>query len=240
MAIARVQSTTANTGAPTTATSLAITFGAATTSGNTVVVAIATQVIVNIKVTSAHGNFYQALPAFDGTGANETVFLFYGLMTGADTVLTIAAANGGVIAPMAAVAAEYSGASIVPDAIPSPIGASATNAANTGNLANINANALFVGVIGVKTQSSTQNTTWATNNVAPFSIVAQTSTNNGTTTTIDRAIAYLDAVVATSATRGANVNHGFGTNRYAGLLATFDQVAAGGGIRAAGTGGLAV
>ncbi len=240
MAIARVQSIAGNTGTSVTATSLALTFGAATTSGNTVIVAVTTVTLKDLKVTSTHGNYSKVNPsAVDLTGANQETHIFFGIMTGADTVVTIAATDGTTVSPMAAAAAEYSGAIIIPDNIPAPIGASGINACNTGNLANTNANALYVGVIGVKMQSSTQNTSWASNNIAPFSIVAQTTTNNGTTTTIDRAIVYLDAIVSTSSTRGANVNHGFGTNRYAGLLATFDQVSAGGGIRTAGHGGLA-
>ncbi len=241
MAIARVQSASANTGAPSTVTSFTITFGAATTSGNTVIVGIAASTVRGLKVTSTHGIFSCVSPsALDTTAAIEYVHVFYGVMFGADTVLTITALDSTVaLAQTAAVAVEYSGALILPDNVPAIVGASGVNAANTGNLANNNANALYVGVIGVKMQSTTQNAAWAFNNVAPFSIVAQNTTNNGTVSNIDRAVAYLDAIVATSTTRGANVNHGYGTNRYAGLLATFDQGSAGGGIRTAGHGGLA-
>ncbi len=241
MAIARVQSASANTGASSTVTSFTITLGAATTSGNTVIVGIAASTVRGLKVTSTHGIFSCVSPsALDTTAAIEYVHVFYGVMFGADTVLTITALDSTIaLAQTAAVAVEYSGALILPDNVPAIVGASGINAANTGNLANNNANALYVGVIGVKMQSATQNTAWAFNNVAPFSIVAQNTTNNGTVTNIDRAVAYLDAIVATSTTRGANVNHGYGTNRYAGLLATFDQGSAGGGIRTAGHGGLA-
>ncbi len=242
MAIARVQSVATNTGTSVTATSFTLTFGAATTAGNTVMVAVSSISASEMKVTSTHGIFNEINPpAGDFTAANLTARIFWAPMSGADTVITVTHNNPAVaIAPTAAVAVEYSGTFIIPDAIPAIVGASSTNSANTGNLANTNANALYVGVIGVKMQSATQNANWATNNITPFAIVAQTTTNNGTTTTIDRAIVYLDAIVATSSTRGANVNHGYGTNRYAGILATFDQVATGGGIRAAGTGGLAV
>ncbi len=243
MAIARVQSASANTGTSSVPTTFSITFASPTTSGNTVIVGIAASSVRGLKVTSTHGIFSCVTPsALDTTGAVEYVHLFYGVMFGADTVLTITALDSTVaIAQTAAVAVEYSGTLILPDNVPAIVGASGINAANTGNLANNNANALFVGVIGVKTQCANVNTNWAFNNIAPFNIVAQNSTNNGTSTTIDRAIVYLDAIVATSSTRGTNVNHGFGTNRYAGLLATFDQgtSAAGGGLRAAGHGGLA-
>ncbi len=244
MAIARVQSASANTGTSSTATSFTITFAAPTTSGNTVLVGIAGTTPTAYKVTSAHGIFCNINPgAVDVTGAPEYLRIFQGFMFGADTVITITTDLGtSSVATASAVAVEYSGALIQPDNIPAVSAASGVNAANTGNLANTNANALFVGVIGVKMQSTTQNAAWASNNVAPFSIVAQNTTNNGTTTTIDRAVVYLDAIVATATTRGANVNHGYGTNRYAGLLATFYQgtsAAAGGGIRTAGHGGLA-
>ncbi len=241
MAIARVQSKVANTGTSVTSTTLAITLDNPTVSGHVVMVGIATTTTSVLKVTSTNGIFSDVTPtAADISGVNLITHLFYGVMLGADTVITVASSvPAGVINVTSAIAVEYSGALILPDNIPAVIGASSTNAANTGNLSNTNANALFVGVIGIKTQSSTQNTNWATNNVAPFSIVAQITSNNGTVTTIDRALVYLDAIVSTSSTRGANINHGFGTNRYAGLLATFDQAASGGGIRAAGHGGLA-
>jgi hypothetical protein len=241
MAIARVQSTSVTTLASSNSTVLILTLGAATTDGNTVIIGIAGSINLDLKVTSTHGIFSEVTPsAVDLTTSTELVRIFYGIMFGADTSITIASVLGGALSQMSAVAAEYSGALIAPDNIPAVIGASSTNAANTGNLANTNANALYVGVIGVKVSSSTTNTAWATNNIAPFNIVAQNSTNNNTTATGDRAIVYLDAIVATSSTRGTNVNHGFGTNRYAGLLATFAQGASGGGgIRTAGHGGLA-
>ncbi len=229
MAIARVQSVSANTGIPSNATTLVLTFGAATTSGNTVIVAVCNSTDVILKVTSAHGIFYNATPAsIDSTAGTAVTQIFYAVMTGADTAITIARAAGGSISIVSAVAAEYSGALILPDAIPSAIGTVATNAANTGNLTNTNANALFIGAIGIKTTSATQNSSWAFNNVAPFSIVNSITTNNNSAANIDRGICYLDAVVSTAASRGANINHTYGINRYAGLIATFDQGASGG------------
>ncbi len=241
MAIARVQSTSATTLTSTSAATLVLTFSASTTSGNTVIVGIAAGNNQPVKVTSTHGIFSAVTPqGGDSTTGTAISHIFYATMTGADTVITIGAPTAaGFVGPMAAIAVEYSGALIVPDAIPAPIGASGINAANTGNLANVNANALYIGVISVKMQTANVNTNWAFNNIAPFNIVAQNTTNNNGTATADRAIVYLDAIVSTSSTRGTNVNHGFGTNRYAGLLATFNQIATGGGIRTAGHGGLA-
>ncbi len=241
MAIARVQSTTASTGASSTATTLTLTLSNPTTSGNTVVVGLVVGTLQPYKVTSTHGLFSEVNPqAGDSTTGVCVTHIYYGTMTGADTAILISSpTTTGVLGFACAVAVEYSGTFIFPDAIPAFIGASGVNAANTGNVANTNANALFVGVIGVKMQSSTANSNWAFNNIAPFNIVGQNSTSNNGSTTTDRAIVYLDAIVATSSTRGTNVNHGFGTNRYAGLLATFDQITTGGGIRTAGHGGLA-
>ncbi len=241
MAIARVQSKAADTAASVTATSLVITLDNPTVAGNVVIVGIACSATRGVSVTSTHGIFSNVTPnAIDTSTTNEIVYIFYGLMSGADTVITIVSNDTTTaLSATSAVAVEYSGAGIQPDNVPASAAASVTNAANTGNLANTSANALYVGVIGVKTQSSTENTSWATNNVAPFNIVAQTSTNNNSAATIDRAIVYLDAIVSTSSGRVANVNHGFGAKRYAGLVATFKQFAAGGGIRTAGHGGLA-
>ncbi len=242
MAIARVQSTSATTGVPSNSTTLALTFGAATTAGNTVIVGLSSGSFTNFKVTSTHGIFSQIYPmGGDTAGGNLQTCIFFGIMTGADTVITISGPTtfGGAMGQVSAVAAEYSGALIMPDNIPAVVNAASTNAANTGNVANINANALFVGIIGVKVTTATQNTSWAFNNVAPFSIVNSITTNNASASNIDRGICYLDAVVSTVSTRGANVNHGFGINRYAGSLATFDQGVTGGGIRTAGHGGLA-
>ncbi len=240
MAIARVQSTSSTTIAVTNAASLALTFASPTTAGNVVIVGLSIANTKTYKVTSAHGIFSEiSPPGFDTTGS-VGAYIFYGVMTGADTVITIASIDGSSIVQMAAAAAEYSGVGILPDNIPAPVATIATNACNTGNLANTNANALYVGVIAIRTTTATQNTSWASNNVAPFSIAAQNTTNNASASNIDRGIVYLDAVVSTVATRGANVNHGFGANRYAGLMATFDQVvSAGGGLRTAGHGGLA-
>ncbi len=227
MAIARVQSIANQS--PFAGTTLTLTFGASTTAGNTVMVAVVYNAATELKVSSAHGIFSQIEPsAYDSTAGTAKTSLFWAIMTGADTVITIATISGAGLQIAVAVAAEYSGSLIMPDNIASPIAAIATNAANTGNVANINANALFIGVIGIKTTTATVNTSWAFNNVAPFSIVNSITSNNASVANIDRGICYLDAVVSTIASRGANINHTYGINRYSGLLATFDQAASGG------------
>ncbi len=239
MAIARVQSTSASTGVISTAGTVTLTFASPTTAGNVVIIGITTTKSEGLKVTSAHGIFAELSPqAFATTTTTINTKILWGVMTGADTVITIVETAAGSLSQLSAVAVEYSGLAIQPDNIPAPVAASGVNACNTGNLANTNPNALFVGVIGVGTQCASPNTSWAFNNISPFNIVAQNSTNNNSSATIDRAIVFLDAIVSTSSSRGANVNHGFGTNRYGGVLATFDSVG-GGGLRAAGHGGLA-
>ncbi len=241
MAIVRVQSASGNTGTTTTATSFTVTLPGATTSGNTLVVAVIGSQQIAYKVSSAHGIFSMQIPAaIDATSGTCVVQVGFGIMTGADTVITIARIDASSMSQTVGIVAEYSGISASPDALPVIDGAIGTNAANTNALTNTNVNALYVGIIGVKTQTASQNSNWAFNNVAPFSIVAQNSTNNNSTSNVDRAAVFLDAIVSTSASRIANINHGFGTNRYAGLLATFGQsVSAGGGLRTAGHGGLA-
>ncbi len=227
MAIARVQSIANQS--PFSGTTLTLTFPVATTAGNTVIVGVVGNSSIIFKVSSAHGIFSKIEPsAYDATAGNAPTSIYWAIMTGADTVITISTITGAGIQLAAAVAAEYSGSLIIPDNIPSPIAAIATNAANTGNVTNTNANALFIGIIGIKTTTATQNTSWAFNNVAPFSIVNSITTNNASVANIDRGICYLDAVVSTIASRGANINHTYGINRYAGVLATFDQAASGG------------
>jgi hypothetical protein len=194
-----------------------------------------------LKVSSAHGIFSQIEPSgYDAIAGNAKTSLFWAIMTGADTVITVAVITGSGIQIAAGVAVEYSGTLIIPDSIAVGVGSIGTNAANTGNLSNTNANALYVGVIGIKTTSSTVNTSWAFNNVAPFTIVNSITTNNAGSANVDRGICYLDAIVSTISSRNANINHTYGINRYSGLIATFDQAASGGGgLRTAGHGGLA-
>ncbi len=242
MAIALVQSKAADTTTSTTAQSLAITLDSPTTAGNVVIVTISTVTIRFLKVTSAHGVFAEITPqTFENTTATMTVRIYMGIMFGADTVITIAdTAVANTMAPCAAVAVEYSGQNITLDkSIPSTATGSGVGSGTTGALTNTDANALFVGAIGVKCQSATENTAWATSVTSPFLITAQTTTNTNTAATSDRAIAFCGAIVSTASARTANVAHGLGTLRYAGVLTAFHEIPSGGGIRTAGHGGLA-
>ncbi len=238
MAIARVQSVVGDTGSSAILTSLALTFASPTTSGNVVMVGANVQDGASVKVTSAHGIFYAATPIARTSGGTSDAQIFWAIMFGADTVITIAL-NSAAAFTGSAVAVEYSGANIVPDNIPNGV-TSTTSNANTGSVTNQTANALYVAAIVQRSfNSATENTAWASSNVQPFNIAGQTTTNINSGS-VDKAIVYLDAIVTTSASRAANVNSALGSLVSAGLLATFKQVTAGGGgLRAAGHGGLA-
>ncbi len=242
MAIARVQFKVADTAATAAPTSLAITFGAATTAGNVVLVGVNTTGGVLLRVSSANGIFYNATPAAQTAGATSATQMFWGIMKGADTVITVQGLTGATnLGSTCAIAAEYSGVNITPDALPSN-SVSTTANANTGFLTNTNTNALYCAAIGQRTfNSATENSTWASANVQPFNIVGQTTTNVNSGNA-DKALVYLDAIVSTSSSRAANVTSALGSLVSAGLLATFYEItvaAAGGGLRVAGHGGLA-
>ncbi len=236
MAIARVQSVVGDTGSSAALTSLTLTFGSPTTSGNVVIVS-ANISDLQVKVTSAHGAFYSATPCARTSGGSSADLIFWSIMTGADTAITVALVSGAAFVG-AAVAVEYSGATIVPDAAPNAV-TSTTSNANTGSVTNLTANALYVASIGQRTfNSTTENSAWASGNVQPFNIAGQTTTNINSGNA-DKSVVYLDAIVTTTAARIANVNSAFGSLVSAGVLATFKQITSGGGIRTAGHGGLA-
>ncbi len=235
MAIARVQSTSATTVAAAAGATLAITFGAATTAGNIVIVAIS-GTNVTYKVTSAHGIFSDITPqALNTGGTASAVHIFMGIMSGADTLITV-----GIVpsSRVAIVAAEYSGSRIAYSDIPTNV-QSTTATPNTAAITNADANSLYVAALGQKAfNSSTTNTAWASSNTSPFNIVAANTTSVNASN-VDFAVCYLDAIVSTSSSRNVSVASAFGSLASSGLLATLHEIASGGGIRAAGHGGLA-
>ncbi len=238
MAIARVQSKVADTGSTASPTSLVITLGAATTSGNVVIVGVNCVATIPIRVTSANGIFYSATPAAVTAGARNMIQLFWGIMRGADTAITVQALSGANMGSTVAIAVEYSGSNITPDAAPTNSLLTTANV-NTGFLTNLAANSLYCAAMGQRTfNTATENSAWASGNVQPFNIVGQT-TSNVNAGNADKSIVYLDAIVSTSSSRSANVNSAFGSLVSAGLIATFRELASGGGIRTAGHGGLA-
>ncbi len=239
MAIARIQTKVTDSGSTTNPTSLVITFGSPTTAGNVVMVGINALGSALLRVTSANGIFYAANPCAQTGGATNSIQIFWGIMKGADTVITIQSLTGATnLGSICAIAAEYSGINIVPDGTPTN-SVSTTANLNTGFLTNLTANSLYCAVMGQRTfNTATENSAWASGNVQPFNIVGQT-TSNVNAGNADKSIVYLDAIVSTSSSRSANVNSAFGSLVSAGLIATFRELATGGGIRTAGHGGLA-
>ncbi len=234
MAIALVQSTTSSTLAANPNT-LLLTLGSATTSGNVVIVAIISSV-VELKVTSSHGIFSDVTPQGANTaGGQHTVSIFMGIMSGADTAITI---NSRTATRMAAVAVEYSGSHIIYSDIPSNSQGS-TNVPTTGALTNATATCLYVGALGQKGMNiATPNTNWCSTPSSPFAIQGQ-NTSNVNSASVDVAVVYLDAIVSTSSLRSATISSLLGTFQSSGVLATFKEIVTGGGIRTAGHGGLA-
>ncbi len=235
MAITRVQSITTSTAAGAAAATLQLTL-AATTSGNVVMVAVNATSAATIKVTSLHGIFTDVTPQGMNTSATNAVHIFMGIMSGADTTITVGAFGN---ARMVAVAAEYSGVHITPSDIPINI-QSNTATPNTGAITNSVANSLYVAALGQKGfNSSTTNSNFCNTPTNSFNIVNQntTSVNSGA---VDLALIYLDSIVTTSSARNTSVVSALGTIQASGLLATFIELASGGGgLRLAGHGGLA-
>ncbi len=236
MAIARVQSVSQTTAAGAAAVSLSLTLGAATTAGNVVMVAVNSTSVGQVKVTSAHGRFSDITPqGINTSGTANQVRIFYGIMTGADTVITI-----GFIASSraAAVAAEYSGSHIAQSDIPTNV-QSSTATPNTAAITNSNANSLYVAALGQKGMNvATTNNAWCSAPTNSFNIVDQntTSVNSGNA---DFSVAYLDSIVTTSSARNVAVTSALGSLQSSGIMATFQEILTGGGIRTAGHGGLA-
>ncbi len=234
MAIARVQSTSASTAAGGVSATLVLTFGAATTSGNVVIVAINAATFVQ-KVTSAHGIFYDMTPQGVNTTSSNAVHIFVGIMSGADTTITVGSFTS---ARMVAVAAEYSGSHLTPADIPTN-SQSNTTTPNVGAITNSVASSLYIAALGQKgLDIPATNTTWASGATNSFNIVAQNTTNVNTGR-VDLTLAYLESIVSTSAARNTSVASAFGAINASGILATFSELTAGGGLRAAGHGGLA-
>ncbi len=222
--IVQVQSIANDTGTATAPTSLALTFGAATTSGNTVMVALIARGAAQYKVTSSHGVFSQVTPIGVNSNSGKSASIFYALMFGADTVITVTF-TAGTAEPIAAVAVEYSGKLIrIDDVVPSINASStATGTPTTGALTNATANALLVGCIGQHGfNSSTENTSWASSPSTPFAITAQITTkvNSGN---VDKAVAYLEAIVSSASARTASATGSLGSLNSQGVLAAFRE-----------------
>ncbi len=240
MAITQVQFIAGSTQTSATPTSLTLTLGAATTSGNFVIVALSARSSLLNRVTSSHGVFRLLNPSGTNTNTGRSGYIYYAKMFGADTAITITTVSG-TNSPMAGVAVEYSGIGDVDNVAPS-VNASNTSTATptTGALTNVSTNALLVGSLMTQGfNSATENASWASSPSSPFSIVGQITSdvNSGS---VDIAVAFLQAIVSTASSRTASASSSLGTLFCAGDLASFSQsVASGGGLRTAGHGGLA-
>ncbi len=235
MAIARVQSTSASTAAGSAAATLVLTLGAATTSGNVLLVGVHGLTAATYKVTSAHGIFTDITPQGVNTVASSAVHIFLGIMSGADTAITIGSFGN---TRMVGIAAEYSGSHLTPADIPTN-SQSNTTTPNVSAITNSVASSLYIAVLGQKGfDTGTTNTTWASGATNSFNIVAQNTTSVNSAR-VDLALAYLESIVSTSSARNTSVASAFGAINASGILATFSEITAGGGLRAAGHGGLA-
>jgi hypothetical protein len=236
MAIARVQSVSSTTAAGAAATSLSLVFGAATTDGNVVMVAVNSTSVGQVKVTSAHGLFSDVTPqGINTSGTANQVRIFHGIMTGSDQLITIAFIAS---SRAAAVAVEYSGSHITQSDIPTNV-QSLTATPNTAAITNSNANSLYVAALGQKgVNVATTNNAWCSAPTNSFNIVDQntTSVNSGNA---EFAVVYLDSIVSTSSARNVAVTSALGSLQSSGIMATFQEILTGGGIRTAGHGGLA-
>ncbi len=225
--ITRVQNAAGGVGAANAA-SFTISFGSNLTVGNLVCVGICSQAPTNPIIAAASANtaiFAQSNPVAADVAVTVYTYIAWGKVIAANnrniTISTLDASSK----TFCAVAAEYSGINICPDATPvaQVPGAVGTNI-NTGTITNIQPNALYIGILGQRFTTAAVNTAWLTSPGAPFTIVQQISTNlNGTNQ--DRGVGFLDAVVATSAARTANATSGF-NGRPAGIAATFAEVPA--------------
>ncbi len=199
-------------------------------------VAVNSTSVGQVKVTSTHGLFSDVTPqGINTSGTANQVRIFHGIMTGADTAITI-----GFIAASraAAVAAEYSGSHITQSDIPTNVQGATANPGTTA-ITNSNANSLYVAALGQKGMNvATTNNAWCSAPTNSFNIVDQntTSVNSGS---VDFSVVYLDSIVTTSSARNVSVTSALGSLQSSGILATFQEILTGGGIRTAGHGGLA-
>lgn len=190
MAIARVQSKTANSGA-SLATTVSVTLDATPTAGNILVVSYAALFGLSAGspfVTCSGVTF--STYVWIGSGTLVGVLAVGRVLSGASATITANAGSGG----NAIVAAEYSGSNIVAD-----VYAAATNtstSAASGDTAATNAAAeLWVGALAARnaiTYSSPTNS---------FSIVGQDKSSVGTAN--DRAAALLERIVSSTGTANA-------------------------------------
>lgn len=209
--IARVQSKAANT-AGTNATTLALTFDATPTAGNIVVI-VAQNAGSNLPMWMAAQNGIAWLDNEQIIG-NGSSAIFVGRISStiasATVTITMSTAQ-----PIAAVGVEYSGTAIRVDKTVYANGNS-TSAASGATETTVNANELWVGLVGVR--GTNANTISSPTN--SFSIVAQTNTTNGTSNA-DRTVGFLERIVTSTGT--ANAGGTVTSNLWTAQAMTFEE-----------------
>ncbi len=229
MAIALVQSKTAASGAGVA--SLNLVFDSAPTNGNTLVLSVATNAGVFIASTADI-----IWTGTSDTGASNTIVeLWIGrvITASASATVTITVGTGG--ASIAVAGAEFSG--FTRSRIDKSVAATATStAANSGNTATTSASSqLWVSGISARLTGGVTYSNAFLGGIAATNLF-QNTTNLGTTA--DRSAAFLFRIVATTGVANANAtlnSSGIWIER----IITIEDTPVGGGLRAAGHGGLA-
>lgn len=217
MAIARVQSKTANT-AGSAATSLTITLGSNATIGNTLLIGFVAA--VSIPTRFKFGSNTEV--PFATFGANN-VTMAYAFVPVQEASNSIVITFSSSLA--AAVAVEYSGRLIACD-LPILSNSNAGSTSNaTGTTATSNyANELAVAIMATRFATTTEQTAWLASITNSFTSVAQTSSNANTSG--DREIAFLEKIVSSTGTfqtTGTQSNA-----QWANMIATFTEPSSGG------------
>lgn len=238
MAIVRVQSITAATAS---ATSLTMTFGANLTVGNLVVIAVA-----NGSGTAGPDNIATATPAncpilwFSrrNTGGANSALLCFGRV---NTAVAAIVNTLGTTTSCAMVGAEYSGVNLIGlDQGTTGDTGSGTNI-TAGSVTTLFANELIVSCVSVRGTSISAgafNTPLPTG--PPATAIVDQITAGVATSNADRAVALLERIVSSTGTTSPSVTSAV-NNSWIGITASIvaSTSSSGGGLRAAGHGGLA-
>ncbi len=236
MAITRVQSATATTAS---ATSLAITFGANLTIGNLVVFAFAvgsgTSGVDSINTASTPDVPIVWLGKRNSGGAN-TAFLCLGRV---NTALTSVTFTFGTTTSGSIIGAEYSGVSLI-GLDQANFNTGSSTAVTSGSVTTTIANELIVSCMTVRgTSISAGAFSLPTPTGPPATAIVDQITSGVATSNADRAVALLERIVSSTTTQTTGCTSAV-NNSWIGITATIrNTVTSGGGLKLAGTGGLA-
>ncbi len=161
------------------------------TAGNIVVVGVGLSTSSNYPVVNVTCTGCTALTekeGFQATGPTRAQLHYLLVVNGGATTITVTTQNGATN-PMAAVMAEYSGASVRPDGNSTNSGSSTTPV--TGNITVTNNGTLLVGVFVNRQTYATEQTAWLTATTGASVIQTSTSSN---VMNIDRGVALLEAL----------------------------------------------